>query len=138
MINRLFYFPPKVFLQRIRKRQKPYNDRLSHYFLIACEWDDRLKKEFGVNELWYSSLSTDRLRFAKQEKIGDIESRNKSLRDDIRRLCNRAQIYYRSPYKLWRGHGVYAVKNSNKPEELQAFSQNIGHEDPGTTYKYYS
>jgi len=78
------------------------------------------------------------LRFAKQENIGDIESRNKSLRDGVRRLCNRARIYYRSPHKFRRGHGVYAVKNSTNLEEFDAYSQNMGHEDTGTTFKYYS
>lgn len=37
-----------------------------------------------------------------------------------------------------RGHGVYAVKHSQNFEEFQAYSQNMGHEDPGTTFKYYS
>jgi len=39
---------------------------------------------------------------------------------------------------LKKGHGVYAVKNSRNLEEFQAYSQNMGHEDPGTTFKYYS
>jgi hypothetical protein len=39
---------------------------------------------------------------------------------------------------LRKGHGVYAVEHSDNYQEFQAYSQNMGHEDPGTTYKYYS
>ena len=105
---------------------------------IAKEWFVVVNSELGENGYWYPTLSTDGLRFAQQEKIGEIESRNKSLRDGVRRLCNRARIYYRSPHKFRRGHGVYAVKHSKNLEEFQAYSQNMGHEDPGTTFKYYS
>ena len=58
--------------------------------------------------------------------------------DGVKRLCFRAGIAYKSPQKFRRGHGVYAVKNSRNLEEFQAYSQNMGHEDPGTTFKYYS
>ena len=99
--------------------------------------------EFIFNALgnygfWYPTLTTDGLRFTDQETMGDVESRNKSLRDDVKRLCSMAGIPYRSPHKFRRGHGVYAVKHSSNFEEFQAYSQNIGHEDPGTTFKYYS
>ena len=30
------------------------------------------------------------------------------------------------------------VKNSRNLEEFTSYSQNMGHEDPGTTFKYYS
>jgi hypothetical protein len=30
------------------------------------------------------------------------------------------------------------VKHSKNLEEIQAYSKNKGHEDPGTTFKYYS
>jgi integrase len=105
---------------------------------IVKEWQEKVQKELGDNGYWYQSLSTDGLRFAKLDNIGDIESRNKSLRKGVKRLCKRAGINYKSPHKFRRGHGVYAVKNSRNFEEFQAYSQNMGHEDPGTTYKYYS
>lgn len=92
----------------------------------------------GKNGLWYPALSTDGLRFSNQRDIGSVESRNKSVRDGVKRLCLRAGIDYLAPHKFRRGHGVYAVKHSNNFEEFQAYSQNMGHEDPGTTFKYYS
>lgn len=70
--------------------------------------------------------------------LWNVESRNKSLRDGIKRLCLNAEIRYKSPQKFRRGHEVYAVKNSRNLEEFQADSQNMGHEGPGTTFKYYS
>jgi hypothetical protein len=33
---------------------------------------------------------------------------------------------------------IYELKSSRNLEEFQACSQNMGHEDPGTTFKYYS
>ena len=53
-------------------------------------------------------------------------------------MCNLTGVEYKSSHKLKKGHGVYAVKNSRNLEEFQAYSQNMGHEDPGTTFKYYS
>lgn len=50
----------------------------------------------------------------------------------------RVNIEYKSSHKIRRGHGVVAVKHSKNYEEFQAYSQNMGHEDPGTTFKYYS
>lgn len=105
---------------------------------ILEEWKEKVIKAVGQNGLWYSVLSTDGLRFTDQSMIGSVESRNKSLRDGVMRLCFRAGIPYKSPHKFRRGHGVYAVKHSNNFEEFQAYSQNMGHEDPGTTFKYYS
>ena len=60
------------------------------------------------------------------------------IRDVVKRLCGRAAVRYLSPHKFRRGHGVYTVKHSDNFEEFQAYSQNMGHEDPGTTFKYYS
>lgn len=73
-----------------------------------------------------------------QETMGDVDSRNKSLGDVVKQMCSRAGISYRSPRKFRRCHGVYAVKHSSNFEEFQAYSQNMGHKDPGTTFKYYA
>jgi integrase/recombinase XerD len=105
---------------------------------IATDWYKTVMNELGENSYWYPALSTDGLRFVKVEETGDVESRNQSLRHGVKRLCKRAGIKYRSPHKFRRGHGVYAVKNSENFEQFQAYSQNMGHEDPGTTFKYYS
>ena len=105
---------------------------------IVKEWHEKVKCELGDGGLFYPVLSTDGLRFQNQDSVGDVASRNKSLRDGVTRLCKRAGIAYRSPHKFRRGHGVYAVKHSRNFEEFQAYSQNMGHEDPGTTFKYYS
>ena len=111
---------------------------IDQLILITKEWYEEVHNALGENGYWYPPLSTDGLRFAKQENIGGIESRNKSIRNGVRRLGNLARVYYRSPHKFRRGHGVYAVKNSVNLEEYEAYSQNMGHEDPGTTFKYYS
>ena len=63
---------------------------------------------------------------------------NKNFCDGVKRLYGIAKIQYLSPHKFHSGHGVYTVKHSANLEEFQAYSQNMGHEDPGTTFKYYS
>jgi len=105
---------------------------------IVKEWFVTINNELGVEGLWYPALSTDGLRFADQKNIGSVNSRNKSVRNGVKRLCRRAGINYMSPQKIRRGHGVYGVKHSRNIEEFQAYSQNMGHEDSGTTFKYYS
>ena len=92
----------------------------------------------GNYRFWYPTLPTDELKFANQETMGDVESRNKSLRDGVKRLCFRDGIPYRSTSKFRRSHGVYAVKHSRNLEQFQAYSQKVGHEDPGITFKYYN
>ena len=67
-----------------------------------------------------------------------MESRNKSLRDGVKRLCLKAEIRYKYSQKFRKGHGVYGLKNSKILEEFTSYSKNMGHEDPGTTFKYYS
>jgi len=105
---------------------------------IVKEWDDYIRAELGVNALWYPSLRTDGLHWSNREEIGDTESRRKSFRRGLKKLCDRAEVEYKSSHKFRRGHGVYAVKHSRNFEEFQAYLQNMGHEDPGTTFKYYS
>lgn len=105
---------------------------------VCMKWYTKLLDELGPDAYWYPVLSSDGLRFDTKKTIGQVDSRNKSLRDGVIRLCKRAGIKYLSPHKFRRGHGVYAVKHSENFEEFQAYSQNMGHEDPGTTYKFYS
>lgn len=47
-------------------------------------------------------------------------------------------VEYKSSHESRKRHGVYAVEYSDNYHEFQAYSQNKGHEDPGTTNKYYS
>ena len=103
---------------------------------IVRDWDYLVRKELGINALWYPKMTTDGLSFGKTN--GDTEASRKSFRRGLSKLCNLTGVEYKSSHKLRKGHGVYAVKHSNNYEEFQAYSQNMGHEDPGTTFKYYS
>jgi len=69
---------------------------------------------------------------------GDTESSLKSFRRGLRKLCKVTEVEYESSHRLRKGHGIYAVEHSDNHQDFQAYSQNMGHEDPGTTYKYYS
>ncbi len=89
-----------------------------------------------TNALWYPKMSTDGLSWGSTE--GDTEASRKSFRRGLKKLCQLTGVEYKSSHKLRKGHGVYAVEHSENYQEFQAYSQNMGHEDPGTTYKYYS
>ena len=65
--------------------------------------------------------------------LSQSEARRKSFRRGLLKLCDKANIEYRSSHKIRRGHGVLCVKHARNYEEFQAYSQNMGHEDPGTT-----
>ena len=111
---------------------------ISQLLEIVIEWDQLVRKELGKSALWYPNLSTDGLRWSKNMGVSHSEARRKSFTRGLKKMCARANIEYRSTHKIRRGHGVYAVKHAKNYEEFQAYSQNMGHEDPGTTYKYYS
>ena len=105
---------------------------------IVREWDQYVRRELGISNLWYPNLSTDGLRWSPKLGSSQSEARRKSFRRGLKKLCTRTNIEYRSSHKIRRGHGVFAVKHARNYEEFQAYSQNMGHEDPGTTFKYYS
>jgi integrase len=105
---------------------------------IVRDWDQLVRIELKPNDLWYPNLSTDGLRWSPTLGLSQSEARRKSFRRGLKKLCARVNIEYRSSHKIRRGHGVYAVMHSKNYEEFQAYSQNMGHEDPGTTFKYYS
>ncbi|MBA4420216.1 MAG: hypothetical protein C0391_03630 [Anaerolinea sp.] len=106
--------------------------------VIVKDWDQLVRKELRPSDLWYPNLSTDGLRWSSNLGLSQSESRRKSFRRGLKKLCELVNIEYRSSHKLRRGHGVYAVKHAKNYEEFQAYCQNMGHEDPGTTFKYYS
>ena len=103
---------------------------------IVKQWDEKLRIERGVNSLWYPKMSTDGMNWGNTN--GSTEASRKSFRRGLKKLCNLTGVEYRSSHKLRKGHGVYSVENSENYQDFQAYSQNMGHEDPGTTYKYYS
>jgi integrase len=105
---------------------------------IVKEWDQLVRQELGTSALWYPNLSTDGLRWSPNLGLSQSEAGRKSFRRGLKKLCARVNIEYKSSHKIRRGHGVFAVKHSKNYEEFQAYSQNMGHEDPGTTFKYYS
>ncbi len=105
--------------------------------VIVKDWDQLVRKEFRPTDLWYPNLSTDGLRWSSNLGLSQSESRRKSFRRGLQKLCARVNIEYRSSHKIRRGHGVFAVKHAKNYEEFQAYCQNMGHEDPGTTYRFY-
>lgn len=103
---------------------------------VVRDWDNIVRKKLGLDALWYPKMSTDGLSWGKTE--GDTEASRKSFRRGLKKLCKLTGVEYKSSHKIRKGHGVYAVEHSDNYQEFQAYSQNMGHENPGTTYRYYS
>lgn len=75
---------------------------------------------------------------SRGDTVGDTEASRKCFRRALEKLYKLTGVEYKSSHKLRKGHGVYAVEHSDNYQDFQAYSQNMGHEDPGSTYKYYS
>jgi len=132
----VFQFPSEGVITKNKKTSKTILLPIEPLLAIVREWDDLLRKELGVNALWYPKMSTNGLTWGNTE--GDTEASRKSFRRGLHKLCKLTGVKYKSSHKLRRGHGVYAAENSENYQDFQAYSQNMGHEDPGTTFKYYS
>lgn len=134
----VFQLPQEGMRTKFNKAAETILLPIEPLLVIVKEWDQLVRKELGLSALWYPNLSTDGLRWSPNLGKSQSEARRKSFRRGIIKLCARVNIEYRSSHKIRRGHGVYAVKHARNYEEFQAYSQNMGHEDPGTTFKYYS
>lgn len=132
----VFQFPSEGVLTKNSKTSITILLPINPLLEVISEWDEILRKELGSDALCYPKMSTDGLRWGNS--YGDTEASRKSFRRGLRKLCNLTGVEYKSSHKLRKGHGVYAIDHSDNYQDFQAYSQNMGHEDPGTTYKYYS
>ncbi len=60
------------------------------------------------------------------------------MRDDLKLLCNLANIPYLSPHKLRHGHIVYARSLATTMDKVKAISQNVMHANVIITDQIYS
>ena len=91
---------------------------------VVQEWDQFVKTTLPVNALWYATLSTSQ-HLTGRTYAGT--ERRAFITKGLIRLCNRANIPYRSPHKLRHGHAVYGIKHAKTIEQLKAVSQNLMH-----------
>lgn len=99
------------------------------------EWDTRVR-HMAPTSLWYAPIARDGIRLVETSRA--IFGRASAIGEDIRCICDRAGIEYKSPHKLRHGHIVYARGLARNMEEVKAISQNVMHANAIITDQVYS
>jgi len=103
---------------------------------IVRDWDTKVRRCLPPSAPWYALLDRTGETFAAEQTPGHTRSKNLSLH--LQTLCARAGIPYRSPHKFRHGFAVYALPKCHTMEDFKAVSQNLMHEQIGTTDAIYS
>jgi integrase len=102
---------------------------------IAEAWARKAEAAVGSNGLYYTLLTTlrefDPIQVPGRNRGGDVARQLKSV-------CRRAGVAYKSPHKIRHGHVVWALKRCGTLEDLKAVSQNVGHSSLKTTDEIYA
>lgn len=103
---------------------------------VVASWHARLiAARLTPNALWYSNLSRDGMTFIPTTHVS-VE-RYHMVSDDIRMICQKAEVPYLSAHKVRHGHTVYGLKRAKTVAQLKAISQNIMHASIVTTDQIY-
>jgi len=104
---------------------------------IISTWQDRLiAARFTPDSLWYATLNNDGTQLTATTRA--IVGRASVIGDDIRMICKKAGVEYRSPHKLRHGHIVYARNLAHDMAQLKAISQNVMHSSVVITDQVYA
>ncbi len=104
---------------------------------IVTYWESLLSSfRLPPSSLWYATLNNDGTRLTATTRA--IVGRVSVIGDDIRRICEKAGIEYRSPHKLRHGHIVYARNMAKDMAQLKAISQNVMHANVVITDQVYA
>lgn len=103
---------------------------------VARAWDTQVRRALEETAPWYALLDRTGDAFAAEQTPG--RARIQNLSRQLCLLCERAGIPYRSPHKLRHGFAVYALSLCETMDEFKAVSQNLMHEQMGTTDAIYS
>lgn len=108
---------------------------------VVNDWDSFLRSE-GADDraAWYVHLGYNGLTINKNDLVQPGENyhgRYSALVQGIRRLCELADVPYRSPHKIRHGFGVYGVKHAGNMAQLKAISQAMMHSNVGITDGIY-
>lgn len=102
---------------------------------IAEAWAKKAEAAVGPNGMYYTLLTPLR-EFDPIQVPGT--NRGKGVTRQLKTLCRRAGVAYKSPHKIRHGHVVWALKRCANLEDLKAVSQNVGHNSLKTTDEIYA
>jgi len=103
---------------------------------VARAWDTLARRTLEPAAPWYALLDRTGEAFAEEQTPG--QARVQNLARHLEMLCVRAGLPYRSPHKFRHGFAVYALSLCDTMEDFKAVSQNLMHEQMGTTDAIYS
>ncbi len=98
-------------------------------------WDHRVRSVFPPSTLWYSTLNNDGMQLTETTRA--IVGRASVIGDDLRIICQKAGVEYKSPHKFRHGHIVYARRLARTPDDVKAISQNVMHANSNITDQVY-
>lgn len=103
---------------------------------VVQEWDSYLRSVSPPSALWYPTL----LRDGTGVDLAATGHPNRRSQFDVelRALCERAGVPYRSAHKIRHGHAVYALKQAQTLADYKAISQNMMHASLQTTNAVYA
>lgn len=102
---------------------------------VVEAWDKKVR-HMAPTSLWYAPLQNDRMSLKETSRA--IEGRVSQVGVDIRLICDRAGVEYKSPHKFRHGHIVYARSLARTIDEVKAISQNVMHANIIITDEVYS
>lgn len=108
---------------------------LPEIFDVVQAWDDKVRSLLPENAMWCATI--DRNGENVLPEYDPSSGRRQILEKSIHRMCDIAGVKYRSPHKLRHGFTVYAISQAKSLKDLKGISQNLMHEDIGTTNKIY-
>lgn len=107
-----------------RKAARTYLLELPDLLAVLERWDARVRT-LPESCLWYATLTSDGMAITATTHAHT--NRVNSIADDIRLICARAGVPYRSPHKLRHSHVVWSLKRAHTMGDLKAISQNVMH-----------
>ncbi len=124
-------------------RTKNRKSGITHLFYVPDllevveSWDDFLRAELPSSALWYPPIqgSFGNLRFMN---VKPGRYRGSTLRTNIRRLFELAELKPMSPHKFRHGHAVYGLQQAVSMADYKAVSQNLMHANLGITDSIYA
>lgn len=108
-----------------RKAALTYLLEIPALLAVVERWDQRVRAALPPSALWYATLTSDGM--TPTATLVAHEGRNSLVDDDLRIICQRADLPYKSAHKLRHGHVVHALKQAHNIPELKAISQNAMH-----------
>lgn len=132
--NQIMQLPEMGVRTKNRKAAITFLLKIPELFDVINAWDKRVR-ELPHTALWYATLNNDGMKITATTKA--YIGRKDAIEEDVRLICDFANVPYLSPHKLRHGHVVNALKQARNMAELKAISQNVMHASVVITDQIY-